>query len=156
SEEKRARLNAALLRGQRAWRVTFTPTPALAARGVNVNTVRGRLQAAGEIVHAEPIPAPGGVRFQFLLAAPADADFRGGADDGIELEPYQSPPGQGVSPARPRPVGGIAPANLVRVDLGRLDDLMRAVGELVLSRARLEGGLARVARYLPPRERREL
>src|SRR3954452_12173027 len=33
---------------------------------------------------------------------------------------------------------------------------MRAVGELVLSRAHLEGGLSRVAAYLPPRERREL
>jgi two-component system chemotaxis sensor kinase CheA len=42
------------------------------------------------------------------------------------------------------------------VELGRLDDLMRAVGELVLSRARLDDGLTRVAGYLPPRERREL
>jgi two-component system chemotaxis sensor kinase CheA len=155
-DEKRARLNAALLRGERAWRVTFTPTPELAARGVNVTAVRGRLQSAGEIVHAEPSSVPGGVRFQFLLTAPADADLRGLADDGITVEPYQPPPGPSASPAPPRPAAGIAPAHLVRVDLDRLDDLMRAVGELVLSRARLESGLARVARYLPSRERREL
>jgi two-component system, chemotaxis family, sensor kinase CheA len=155
-EEKRARLHAALVRGERAWRLTFTPTPTLAARGVNVTTVRARLQVAGEIIHAEPISAAGGVRFQFLLSTPADADLRGWADDGIEVEPYQAPTGPSVSAARPRPTGGIAPANLVRVDLGRLDDLMRAVGELVLSRARLDDGLVRAARFLPPRERREL
>jgi two-component system, chemotaxis family, sensor kinase CheA len=155
-EEKLSRLSAALARGERAWRLTFTPTPALAARGINVKTVRDRLQAAGEIVHAEPIPTPGGVRFKFLLAAPAAANLQGWADDGIEMEPYKPPSGQSVSQARPRSAAGIAPVNFVRVDLGRLDDLMRAVGELVLSRARLEGGLTRVAGYLPPRERREL
>jgi two-component system chemotaxis sensor kinase CheA len=155
-EEKRARMNDALKRGECLWRLTFTPSPALAARGVNVTTVRGRLQAVGEIIHAEPIPTPGGVRFQFLLAGPPDADMRGWHDDGIELEPYQAPTASAASPARPRLAAGIAPANLVRVDLGRLDDLMRAVGELVLSRARLESGLARVAAHLPPRERREL
>jgi two-component system, chemotaxis family, sensor kinase CheA len=156
SEEKQARLNAALLRGDRGWRVTFTPTSELAARGVNVAAVRGRLQAAGEVVHAEPSSAPGGVRFHFLLAAPADTDLRGWADDGMQLEPYQPPPGQSVGPVPPRSAAGIAAVNLVRVDLARLDDLMREVGELVLSRARLEAGLARIAVYLPPRERREL
>ena len=155
-EEKRARLDAALRRGERAWRVTFTPTSELAARGVNVAAVRGRLQAVGEVVHAEPSSVPGGVRFHFLLAAPADADLGGWADDGIAVEPYQPPPGSDVAPAPLRSAAGFAPAHLVRVDLGRLDDLMRAVGELVLSRARLEAGLARIAVYLPPRERREL
>jgi len=151
--ERQGRLDAALLRRDRVWRVIFTPTPELAARGVNVNGVRSRLQAVGEIIHAEPMPAPGGVRFRFLLATPADTAFDGWSEDGIEAVPYQAPAGPA---APPRPVAGIAPANLVRVDLGRLDELMRMVGELVLSRARLESGLARVARHLPARERREL
>jgi two-component system chemotaxis sensor kinase CheA len=44
----------------------------------------------------------------------------------------------------------------VRVDLGRLDDLMRTVGELVVTRARLENGLGRVGAALPTGDRREL
>jgi two-component system chemotaxis sensor kinase CheA len=36
------------------------------------------------------------------------------------------------------------PANIVRVDLARLDELMRLVGELVLTRARLDDGLRRL------------
>jgi two-component system chemotaxis sensor kinase CheA len=156
SADKRAKLDAAVLRGERAWRVTFTPTPELAAREMNINAVRGRLQAAGDILHAEPVPTAGGVQFRFLLSVPADSSFQGWADDGIEVEPYQPPSGPSAGHALARSSVGIAPANLVRVDLGRLDDLMQTVGELVLSRARLEDSLARVAGRLPPRERREL
>jgi two-component system chemotaxis sensor kinase CheA len=154
--EKQAKLDAALLRRERPWLVTFTPRPELAARGVNINAVRSRLQAIGDIIHAEPIPAAGGIRFRFLLTVPADTSFEGWAADGIEAEPFQAPSGPGISPFLLRTAAGIAPANLVRVDLGRLDDLMRMVGELVLSRARLEDGLARVAEHLSPREQREL
>lgn len=153
--DRRAKLDAALARGERVWRVSFAPAPGLAARGVNVNSVRGRLQAVGEVIHAEPVPVlGGGVQFAFILAAPRDADFAGWAADGITVDPYQPP--EPAGPSERPPSASFAPAHLVRVDLGRLDDLMRTVGELVLSRARLETGLARVVGYLPARERREL
>ncbi|HUR53162.1 MAG TPA: chemotaxis protein CheW, partial [Gemmataceae bacterium] len=62
-------------------------------------------------------------------------------------------------PPRPAPAPrsvSLASASLVRVDLGRLDELMRTVGELVITRARLDNGLARVAPSLPAAEGREL
>lgn len=155
-EERRAKLEAALLRGERPWRVKFTSTPELAARGVNVNEVRRRLHTVGEIVHAEPVPIAGGIQFHFLLTAPENTAFQGWAEDGVEVEVHEPTCEQSVSLASSRPLAGIAPANLVRVDLGRLDDLMRTVGELVLSRARLEEGLAAVATRLSPQERGEL
>jgi two-component system, chemotaxis family, sensor kinase CheA len=51
-----------------------------------------------------------------------------------------------------------APAltSFVRVDLSRLDELMRLVGDLVVSRARLEDTLLRVERFIPPAEARVL
>ena len=39
-----------------------------------------------------------------------------------------------------------------RVDLTRLDDLMRIIGDLVISRARLDAALARVEGRVPPVE----
>jgi two-component system chemotaxis sensor kinase CheA len=157
--DKRARIDAAVRQGLQVWRVTFVPTPVLAARGVSVNTVRERLQAAGEIVNAEPIVTPGGgISFAFVVTSGAD-DFAGDlADGGLTVEPYAPPP----PPADEPPDGGgppatrLTPASLVRVDLGRLDDLMRTVGELVITRARLENELGRVAAVLPGRARREL
>lgn len=153
--DRKARLAVGLARGERAWQVTFTPSPALAERGINVNGVRERLQAAGTILHAEPAPIPGGgIQFTFLVIGPADCDFSAFVDDGITVSPYEPP---SVTPASSRQAGAsLAPTNLVRVDLSRLDDLMRGVGELVLTRSRLESSLGRVGRYLPAGERREL
>jgi two-component system chemotaxis sensor kinase CheA len=156
---KEIAIAAALEHGARAWRVTFTPSPALAEKGVSVNAVRERLQAAGEIVHAEPIVLPGkGVKFSFLVLSRADefaAQFR---DDWLAVESYH-PATQPAADKAPEPahtVTALTPTNLVRVDLGRLDDLMRTVGELVVSRARLDNGLGRVAAALPAPEWREL
>jgi chemotaxis protein histidine kinase CheA len=49
-----------------------------------------------------------------------------------------------------------APRNFVRVDLARLDDLMRLVGDMVVSRARLADTLERVEAHVPFREWRAL
>lgn len=147
------RIDAALRRGRRVWRVTFTPSPDLAARGRGVNEVREQLKAAGEIVQAEPVVVPGaGVTFVFVAIASGDDFADRVAGDGLTLEPHA--PAPRVVADAPAPT--LAATNLVRVDLGRLDDLMRAVGELVITRARLENGLGRVAAVLPAHERRGL
>ncbi|MGL6284488.1 MAG: chemotaxis protein CheA, partial [Microcoleaceae cyanobacterium] len=48
------------------------------------------------------------------------------------------------------------PSNVVRVDLPRLDELMRMVGDLVISRARLEEQIKRLPGSLPPPQIRSL
>lgn len=143
------------LAGSRVWRVTFTPTPALSDRGVNVGTVRERLRVAGEIVRAEPITVPGGgISFAFLVTSSNAAFPSHFVGDGLSVEPYE--------PLDPEPVvdssraASLAPSNVVRVDLGKLDELMRTLGELVTTRARLEGVLGRTFALLPAAERREL
>ncbi len=136
------------------WRVEFVPSPDLAARGVTVNTVRDRLKAAGTILRAAPSPLPaGGIRFTFFLTGPADASaFAGWATDGLSVERDVVP----EQTATASVMRALAPANLVRVDLARLDDLMQTVGELVLSRARLENQLNRASALLSNQFRREL
>ncbi|QJW98192.1 chemotaxis protein CheA [Frigoriglobus tundricola] len=154
--DKLVAIRAALREGARAWRVTFVPTPALAERGTNVGSVRERLKALGEIVHAEPTPiSGGGISFAFVVLS-RDADLATAlAGDGLSVAPYEPPAvPPAAEPAR-EPLS-IAPRNVVRVDLGRLDDLMRTVGELVITRARLDNALERVAAALPAAERREL
>ena len=58
-----------------------------------------------------------------------------------------------LEPGRSRPR---RPANFVRVDLARLDDLMRLAGDLVVTRSRLDDTLRRVERHVPSREFRLL
>lgn len=154
SLDKTAMIGDAIRGGALVWQVTFVPTPALAERGVNVGAVRERLKAVGDIVQAKPQPIPGGISFLFIVASRDDNFAATLAGDGLTIEPYDPP----AAPAA-ETVGShasITPRNVVRVDLARLDELMRTVGELVITRARLDGVLDRVSAALPATARREL
>lgn len=153
--------------GARLWLVTFEPSARRVELGIDVNSIRARLQALGDIVHSTPvIGSEGQVKFSFLLAShaaePAVMALQG---EGVTTSHYEFLPPthreHAESPkveARhvPAPSTHLTPANIVRVDLQRLDELMRLVGELVLSRARLEDGLQRVASFLPAAHSRHL
>ena len=145
--------------GARTWRFEFTPSPELSARGVNVNTVRARLQELGELRNGAPRVMPGGgITFEFIVASRAEESaFAALGEDGLTFELHQEP-----SSATPEPKEGgglktenamtaptIAPSNIVRVSLGRLDELMRMVGELVISRARLEDNIKNAEPDMP-------
>src|SRR5688500_688108 len=50
------------------WQVEFTPTAELAERGVNVNSVRARLQELGQVVQAKPVvKGAGEIAFEFII-----------------------------------------------------------------------------------------
>ena len=130
------------------WQVEFTPTAGLAERGVNVNSVRSRLQELGQLLQAKPVvKGAGEIAFEFIVATNADEQaFAGLEADGLTFK---------RGPAEPAPQGRqsvptIAPASVVRVDLDRLDELMRIIGELVISRTRLDDQLAELKRVAPP------
>ena len=135
--------------GGHRFTVLFTPTPALAARGVTVDRVRARLTEAGRIVDAAPrIAAGGAIRFEFTLQDVTDESvFARWADDGIVVgaEAPAAPPAPALAPAR----AALTSSHFVRVDLGRLDELMRMIGDLVITRARLSESLLKVERRVP-------
>jgi two-component system chemotaxis sensor kinase CheA len=130
------------------WQVEFTPTAEVAARGVNVNSVRARLQEIGELTHAKPIVnGAGEIVFQFMLETDvSQATLKTLEADGLVFEPVEE---DSVAQKTPQPVTTIAPSTLVRVELDRLDELMRIVGELVISRTRLEDQLTELKRVTP-------
>jgi two-component system, chemotaxis family, sensor kinase CheA len=144
-------LELLLQRGLAPWRCTFLPAPELDRRGIRVSLVRERLAAIGEIVSATPVVRPGGlIAFEFLVGLPAPpADPAEWERDGIFLHPVDSGSTDDVAAlaggATDGPVEGsgspglfIAPSHIVRVDLTRLDELMRITGEMVVHRSRLE------------------
>jgi len=133
-------------------RVTFVPSPTLLARGVNVDTVRARLREVGTIVDAAPKIVGGAIIFEFVFAGAIDeATIASWRDDGIVVAEAPPPAGAPLEPAADSatPVG---PSHVVRVSLTRLDDLMRMIGELVISRARLDDALTHVETHVPPVE----
>lgn len=140
---------------RQVWRAIFTPSKALDARGVNLTAVRAELSAFGEILQATPkITQGGGMAFEFLVNfSGPDQDLARWANLGVVLERLDQP-AEKVAETSPRPRGAqaedsgaaslsIAPSHIVRVDLSRLDDLMRITGELVIQRSRLQERLTR-------------
>lgn len=134
--------------GANVHRFEFSPSAELAGRGVGVEIIRQRLASIGEIKSTTPRVRPeGGVVFEFVVALRDDTrPPEAWRTDGLSWAADAKPP------ATPRvdtgaPVAPSAPtaSNVVRVDLSRLDDLMRMVGELVVSRSRLAESLARAS-----------
>ena len=142
------------------WRCVFTPSPALVARGVNVDVVRSRIRATGVILRALPLIGEGGsIAFEFHFTGDPDAATLEAwrSDDmictsGGELLAAAAP--ADVQAERPRDretvAAGPAAGHYVRVDLARLDDLMRMIGDLVIMRARLVDALDSVEAHVPP------
>jgi two-component system, chemotaxis family, sensor kinase CheA len=99
----------------------------------------------------------GTIAFDFTLSTPADVDAVEALGElPLAVAPFDGAAAGGDGPAaatdadsRALPSGGDGHSHVVRVDLARLDELMRSVGDLVISRARLNETLARVEQYVP-------
>jgi two-component system chemotaxis sensor kinase CheA len=138
------------------WRVQFEPSTERAGRGITVDRIRARLLEVGHIVDAAPkIGTGGAIRFEFTLAKVGDpAVFIQWAEDGITATPLAVPAAAVPSaatapPAEPGAHGVLTSSHFVRVDLARLDELMRMIGDIVISRARLAESLLRVEARVP-------
>jgi len=145
------------------WECVFTPSAELIARGVNVDSVRARLRETVDIVTATPVvTADGAIAFRFLLGGEPDAENRAAwAADGMVCSVLEQPLAATATDAEQPPHGvdqdgRHAAVHYVRVDLGRLDELMRMIGDLVILRARLGDSIARVAPHVPPTEWRAI
>jgi two-component system, chemotaxis family, sensor kinase CheA len=137
-------------RALRRWQIEFTPTAELAARGVNVNSVRTRLHSMGELLQAKPIvKGAGDIAFQFVVSTGIDeAALKDLAADGLTFAELQTDIVQ--RPKESQTVPSIVPSSIVRVDLDRLDELMRIIGELAISRTRLDDQLNELKRAISP------
>jgi len=148
----------------RRWRVTFVPSPQLVERGVKVDTIRARLMQIGDVQSVTPKVLPGGgISFDFDMQTSDEAQLARWRDDGLTYASLETAaPAETVADdvaSYERPVTDLTLAgtsNVVRVDLTRLDDLMRLVGEMVVTRSRLEDTLHRVETHVPFQEWRAL
>ncbi|KAA3658718.1 MAG: chemotaxis protein CheA [Chloroflexi bacterium] len=115
----------------------FSPSEEKAHRGITVNNIRKELMNTTDLVKAVPIMANDEVRFAFLVSVDDLAN--------VELSPELSWTPLEVrspvsSPSPKSPVEKIEPlraSSTVRVNIERLDELMRLVGDLIVSRSRL-------------------
>jgi two-component system chemotaxis sensor kinase CheA len=101
------------------------------------------------LVQAKPVvKGAGEIVFQFIVVTEAGTKALAGLEaDGLTFKPAPIEPAPRTKESQTVPT--IAPATVVRVDLDRLDELMRIIGELVISRTRLEDQVADLKRSTP-------
>ncbi len=173
--------SAAVSSGEGSWLFTFIPSALLAERGVNVNTIRERLLSRGKLRSAAPKVLPSGqIEFTFVVSGNYDSQtLDAWREDGLLAAPYAASPAidpddfaPAAESANDAPAAPVAPAasasspaaapsltavaGAIRVDLTKLDSVMRMVSELVISRARFEEHLKQIKPYLPAEQWRLL
>jgi two-component system chemotaxis sensor kinase CheA len=133
--------------------IEFTPTVALAERGININSLRTRMQEIGEILKSTPrVKGQGEISFQFQVRTLVDLmALPEWNSDGLETKADAPVP---IEIHRPAP--RVASSNVVRVDLVRLDELIQTLGEMVTSRARMEDQVKQARTNLPSAEWRAM
>lgn len=150
------RMEEAKARGLLLWKYTFAPSQELSGQGVSVNTVRDELSKSGEILRCTPtVKEKGSISFEFLVAArETPADIAAWEAKGVTVHP-QEPAEERAKAVAPTAEAALedgshnpflTPSHVVRVDLKRLDELMRITGEMVIQRSRLDAQMARLDR----------
>lgn len=143
---------------QSKWRFEFRPSSDLAAQGTTVSTVRELLASYGQVTSAAPmILDDGSVAFEFMVATnQPESRFEELGAKGLTYRPVAETDRPPIEPAAPATASPAGPANLVRVDMARLDDLMRITGELVITRFHLDETLQNTDQALTPEGLRTL
>jgi two-component system chemotaxis sensor kinase CheA len=149
---------------RRILRADFTPSPSRSEAGLNITSVRERLSSVAEIVKVVPLSvpateaAPGGLSFALILVA-------NGTDEEIAAAAGLSPdelisltaPGPGpleADPLLPSTADGALDeasardgsprANVVRVEVSRLDEAMDRLSALIVTRFRMARAVAQL------------
>ncbi len=132
------RVRQAVAAGKHICVALFEPRPERAGQGLNVNSVRARLEAAAEIIKGVPLISGRQVRFAFILSCeqPPDEDAFPALSWLRPAETPPPPPAPALQRARRQ---GVAPS--LRVEISRLDELLQLVGDLVVTRTRLHAAL---------------
>lgn len=146
--------------GRRALRLDFAPSPERAAHGHTISSVRDRVSAFAEIVRVVPLSvpsaegAPAGISFALLLLTSTTDDVLAAAT-GVDTAAIHSIAEVNEPPAAPRlPAADAAVSdhepeaprrNLLRVEVGRVDDAMERLASLLVIRSRLVYAIAKVA-----------
>ncbi|HVK64080.1 MAG TPA: chemotaxis protein CheW [Polyangium sp.] len=136
--------------GRRALRVDFVPSPARAAEGTTITSVRERIGAFAEIVKVVPLSmptsdaAPGGLAFALLVLTDAtdEALAAAAATRPEHVQALHTRRAFGADPlaepeAPEEDVGEARKRGIVRVDVARLDDALERLSALVITRFRL-------------------
>jgi two-component system chemotaxis sensor kinase CheA len=142
---ERQKLLAAARAGETINVAVFRSSVERATRGENVDQVRQQIVQVGSLIKAIPAMRNGAIHFLFLFSTKKPVEEGAIVADEVAQLALQLPePAQPARPTDRATVRAAGSSPVVRVDLERLDELMRYAGELITLRARLGANLAQL------------
>jgi two-component system chemotaxis sensor kinase CheA len=129
--------DAGSVEGEKIWKFSFHPSKELFEDGININTIRSQLSSIGRIINSMPQTGEDGkISFEFILATnKPESEFDQLLSSGVSYKPAEIP--EKEKDAQDKASPSRLQKNIVRVDLAKLENIMRSVGDLVISRSRL-------------------
>jgi two-component system chemotaxis sensor kinase CheA len=152
SESERDQLTQGLMRGRRAVRLMFVPSPERSQAGISITTVRERVAELADIVKVLPqsmpksAASPSGLAFILLVVTDRDDTALAAAagvplDALISIEPDAArpdgPPSDDDALSHEQAFSDASARGTIRVDIGRLDDALDKLTSLIVTRFRL-------------------
>jgi two-component system, chemotaxis family, sensor kinase CheA len=149
------KLSAAFQSGKLLYLVVFSPSSEKAGRGKNVSQLRHQLEEGGSIIKNIPLVQKDSVRFAFFVSRskPVAVEVYQEAEviplketieEQIQTETTSDIKVETIKRAGLRDLSSHKISSNVRVDLERLEEILRIVGEMVIVRSRINDEMTKL------------
>lgn len=127
---------------ERKYIVKFFPSKELSEKNINVELIKQKLEEFGKIEKVTPkVDENKKIYFEFVISTQKENLEDSLKDLPIILTPYKTLEETEKKEERREKTFSMPTSNYIRVDIRKLDNLMTILGELVITKSRLEGNL---------------
>jgi two-component system chemotaxis sensor kinase CheA len=134
---------------EKVYKIVFYPSQELSEKGINVEFLRKNLQERTKLIKAIPqVDKDKKVYFEFIFSCDDESNLEFLKELNIQYYPVEE---KGKLEEKVKSTPTIAsPTTFIRVDLSKLDELMRIVGELVITKSRLQEDFKEIESVVSP------
>lgn len=134
---------------EKVYKIVFYPSQELSEKGINVEFLRKNLQERTKLIKAIPqVDKDKKVYFEFIFSCDDELNLEFLKELNIQYYPVEEK-GKLEEKVKSTPTI-VSPTTFIRVDLSKLDELMRIVGELVITKSRLQEDFKEIESVVSP------
>ncbi len=137
--------------GKNIYQVMFYPSQELSEKGISVEYIKEKLSYVSEILKVSPkIDEAKKVYFEFFIACEDKEKLNFLSEINVNFNLVREKLTLKEEQREKPSITSSLPSSFIRVDLSKLDELMRILGELVIAKSKLQNKLKDIETYLPP------
>lgn len=134
------------------YKVMFYPSHELSQKGINVEYIKEKLQRIGEILKVAPkVDENKKMFFEFLISLDKEEKLKDLLDLGIKYSLAEE-----EKETKAKSVSTSTQTSYIRVDLKKLDQIMKIVGDLIITKSRLQENMRQIEDFVPAIKYRDL